>query len=92
MIGMYPRLAKASLIGLCVVCVFALLTFVVGRALGDEHAQYVSRAFLLFVLLVFPIIGAANYFYDPIDREIKNVNFQDDPNLKELLRLTCSPI
>lgn len=50
---MYPRLAKASLIGLCVVCVFALLTFVVGRALGDEHAQYVSRAFLLFVLLVF---------------------------------------
>lgn len=86
MIGMYPRLAKVSLIGLCVVCVFALLTFVVGRALGDEHAQYVSRAFLLFALLVFPILGAANYFYDPIDREAKNVNFQDDPNLNELLR------
>ncbi|WP_321937446.1 M48 family metalloprotease [Burkholderia cepacia] len=94
MIGMYPRLAKASLVGLwacglvglCVVCVFALLTFLVGRALGDEHAQYVSRAFILFVFLVFPILGAANYFSNPIDREIKNVNFQDDPALRQLLR------
>ncbi|WP_175898257.1 M48 family metalloprotease [Burkholderia cepacia] len=83
---MYPRLAKASLVGLCVVCVFALLTFLVGRALGDEHAQYVSRAFLLFIFLVFPILGAANYFSNPIDREIKNVNFQDDPALRQLLR------
>ncbi|MDR6504083.1 Zn-dependent protease with chaperone function [Burkholderia ambifaria] len=83
---MYPRLAKISLAGLCVTCVFALLVFIVGRVIGDEHAQYVSRAFLVFVLLLFPIIGAANYFADPIDREIKNVNFQDDPELMRLVR------
>ncbi|PRF99685.1 hypothetical protein C6Q14_22575 [Burkholderia ambifaria] len=86
LIGMYPRLAKTSLAGLCAACVFALLVFIVGRVIGDEHAQYVSRAFLVFVLLLFPIIGAANYFANPIDREIKNVNFQDDPELMRLVR------
>ncbi|HDV6325502.1 TPA: M48 family metalloprotease [Burkholderia cenocepacia] len=86
LIGMYPRLAKTSLLGLCILCVFSILIFIVGRTIGDEHAQYVSRAFLVFSLLVFPIVGAANYFANPIDREIKNVNFQDDPELMKLVQ------
>ncbi|MBU9576598.1 M48 family metalloprotease [Burkholderia multivorans] len=86
LIGMYPRLAKVSLFGLCLACALSILIFIIGRLIGDEHAQYVSRALLAFSLLIFPIVGAANYFSNPIDREIKNVGFQDDPELMQLVR------
>ncbi|MCO1371581.1 M48 family metalloprotease [Burkholderia multivorans] len=79
-------MAKVSLVGLCLACVSSMLIFINGRLIGDEHAQYVSRAILVFALLIFPIVGAANYFSNPIEREIKSVGFQDDPELTQLVR------